>query len=95
MKFPVMVEEFIAEQEKMRGQKLNVKSREICEKVAEAANKVYHQTLSGECKRTHRLRESLDMQADDTLIALMEIVDSWCDMAFEQALEDRAKDGAA
>ena len=109
MKFPINVEAFILEQEKLMGEKSTPATREICEAAVRACNRVYRDTLRGKVKENPFNRDVSERVKDlndrdgvtddpDTLASIIEIMTvlfSWGTLAYEQGVQDMRKEATA
>lgn len=104
MKFPVKIEKFISAQEQLDGKKLDPDIRSLCKKFLAAANEVYRRTMRGEIdenpfggdvaanmRRLWKEHNQEEPEDPSGIFEVLEVLKSWSNEAFKQALEDRAE----
>ena len=100
MKFPVDIEKYIQTQEALEGFRLKPDARMLCKRFLDAANRVYHDALSGKIDEnpfSGNIEEDVaDFQEKngtinqpDVFIELMRVLYKWCTLAYEQGIQER------
>lgn len=104
MKFPVNSEKYISDQEHLHRETLSPFGRRLCKKFLAATNEVYRRTLRGELtenpfdgdvaenmRRMWREHNQEEPEDPSGIFEVLEVLKSWSNEAFKQALEDRAE----
>lgn len=102
MKFPVNIEKYISDEERLSGEELSQGARDLCKKFLKAANRVYRDALNKKISsnpfdrdpatemrrlwKEHNMEEPSDSEA---IFEVLTVLRDWCSDAYEQGIQDR------